>query len=104
MREVRREDDVHDVLAGAEPLRCDRVDDRDRAFELDVRLDAELLAQLASQRLDDRLPSVDAAVKGARLFSSDELEDVVLHPPIKRFLSRWQPGDPAVYLGALWAR
>ena len=27
-----------------------------------------------------------------------------LHPPIQRFLSRWQPGDPAVYLGELWAR
>ncbi|HEY2325848.1 MAG TPA: NUDIX hydrolase [Gaiellaceae bacterium] len=46
----------------------------------------------------------DAAVKGARLFSDDELEDVVLHPPIKRFLTRWQPGDPAAYLGALWVR
>jgi hypothetical protein len=32
------------------------------------------------------------------------LDDVMLHPPIKRFLSRWEPGDPAVYLGALWAR
>ena len=32
-----------------------------------------------------------------------ELDDVVLHPPIQRFLGRWQPGDPAVYLGALWA-
>src|SRR5205823_11790843 len=40
----------------------------------------------------------DAAVKGARLFSDDELQDVVVHPPIKRFLERWQPGDPAVYL------
>ena len=46
----------------------------------------------------------DAAVRGARLFALDELEDVVVHPPIKRFLARWQPGDPAVYLGALWAR
>jgi 8-oxo-dGTP diphosphatase len=46
----------------------------------------------------------DAAVKGARLFTDEELQEVVLHPPIKRFLSRWQPGDPAVYLGALWAR
>ena len=46
----------------------------------------------------------DAAVRGARLFALEELEDVVLHPPIKRFLARWQPGDPAVYLGALWAR
>jgi hypothetical protein len=27
-----------------------------------------------------------------------------VHPPIKRFLTRWEPGDPAVYLGALWAR
>ena len=27
----------------------------------------------------------------------------VLHPPIQRFLQRWTPGDPAVYLGALWA-
>ena len=31
-------------------------------------------------------------------------EEIVVHPPIKRFLERWQPGDPAVYLGALWAR
>ena len=46
----------------------------------------------------------DAAVRGARLFALEELEDVVVHPPIKRFLARWQPGDPAVYLGALWAR
>jgi hypothetical protein len=27
----------------------------------------------------------------------------VLHPPIQRFLARWRPGDPVVYLGALWA-
>ena len=33
-----------------------------------------------------------------------ELEDVVLHPPMKRFVERWQPGDPAVYLGSLWIR
>ena len=33
----------------------------------------------------------------------DELETIVLHPPIQRFLSRWQPGDPPLYLGALWA-
>lgn len=46
----------------------------------------------------------DAAIKGARLFSPEELDDVVLHPPIKRFLARWQPGDPAAYLGALWVR
>ena len=47
--------------------------------------------------------SQDAAVRGHRLFDAAELDDVVLHPPIQRFLRRWQPGDPAVYLGALWA-
>ena len=46
--------------------------------------------------------SQDAAVRGHRLFAVDELEGVVLHPPIQRFLRRWEPGDPAVYLGALW--
>jgi len=60
-------------------------------------------ADLSHRSLED-VETRDAAVKGARLFSADELGDVVLHPPIKRFLSRWQRGDPAVYLGALWAR
>ena len=51
----------------------------------------------------EAVTSADAAVRGHRLFGSGELDSVVLHPPIQRFLSRWQPGDPAVYLGALWA-
>jgi 8-oxo-dGTP diphosphatase len=51
----------------------------------------------------ERVTSHDAAVRGHRLFSPDELTEVVLHPPIQRFLGRWTPGDPAVYLGALWA-
>jgi ADP-ribose pyrophosphatase YjhB (NUDIX family) len=46
--------------------------------------------------------SQDEAVQGHRLFGLDELDGVVLHPPIQRFLQRWQTGDPAVYLGALW--
>jgi ADP-ribose pyrophosphatase YjhB (NUDIX family) len=46
--------------------------------------------------------SDDEAVQGHRLFSPDDLGGVVLHPPIQRFLRRWQPGDPCVYLGALW--
>ena len=46
--------------------------------------------------------STDDAVRGHRLFSLDELAGVTLHPPIQRFLQRWQSGDPAVYLGALW--
>ena len=52
----------------------------------------------------EAVTSQDAAVRGHRLFTVDELDGVVLHPPIQRFLRRWQPGDPAVYLGALWAR
>jgi ADP-ribose pyrophosphatase YjhB (NUDIX family) len=52
----------------------------------------------------EAVTSQDAAVRGHSLFSLTELDDLVVHPPIQRFLSRWQPGDPAVYLGALWAR
>ena len=51
----------------------------------------------------ERVTSQDAAVRGHRLFGVADLDGVVLHPPIQRFLRRWQPGDPAVYLGALWA-
>ena len=55
-----------------------------------------------SGRSLERVQSQDAAVRGHRLFRVHELDDVVLHPPIQRFLSRWRPGDPVVYLGALW--
>ena len=51
----------------------------------------------------EAVTSVDAAVRGHRLFTIGELGEVVLHPPIQRFLARWQPGDPVVYLGPLWA-
>jgi 8-oxo-dGTP diphosphatase len=51
----------------------------------------------------ERVTSQDAAVRGHSLFGVADLDAVVLHPPIQRFLRRWQPGDPAVYLGALWA-
>jgi 8-oxo-dGTP diphosphatase len=50
----------------------------------------------------EAVTSQDAAVRGHRLFGVDDLDGIVLHPPIQRFLRRWQPGDPAVYLGALW--
>lgn len=51
----------------------------------------------------EAVTSQDAAVRGHRLFGVDELAEVSLHPPIQRFLARWQPGDPVVYLGPLWA-
>ena len=41
-------------------------------------------------------------MRGHRLFRLEELDGVTLHPPIQRFLQRWQPGDPAAYLGAMW--
>jgi ADP-ribose pyrophosphatase YjhB (NUDIX family) len=44
----------------------------------------------------------DAAVRGHRLFGVNDLDGIVLHPPIQRFLTRWRPGDPVVYLGPLW--
>ncbi len=50
----------------------------------------------------ETVTSVDAAVRGHRLFGVEELDEIVLHPPIQRFLQRWRPGDPVVYLGALW--
>ena len=50
----------------------------------------------------EAVTSKDAAVRGHRLFTRGELDDVVVHPPIQRFLARWRPGDPVVYLGALW--
>jgi ADP-ribose pyrophosphatase YjhB (NUDIX family) len=56
-----------------------------------------------SGRSLEAVTSQDAAVRGHRLFDSQELDGVIVHPPIQRFLRRWEPGDPAVYLGALWA-
>jgi ADP-ribose pyrophosphatase YjhB (NUDIX family) len=51
----------------------------------------------------ETVTSEDAAVRGHRLFGLGDLEDIVLHPPIQRFVARWRPGDPIVYLGPLWA-
>ena len=51
----------------------------------------------------ENVTSSDEAVRGHRLFMPDELDAVMIHPPIGHFLGRWQPGDPCVYLGARWA-
>jgi len=58
-----------------------------------------------SADLDGSLAEVisrDKAVRGHRLVSPDDLGELAVHPPIQRFLRRWQPGDPCVYLGAMW--
>jgi 8-oxo-dGTP diphosphatase len=54
------------------------------------------------ERSLERVTSRDDAVRNHRLFELEELGGILLHPPIQRFLERWQPGDPVVYLGALW--
>ncbi len=46
--------------------------------------------------------SSDPAVGNHRLFDISDLSEIDLRPPIHRFLSRWQPGDPFVPLGPLW--
>lgn len=51
----------------------------------------------------ETVTSADAAVRGHRLFTLGDLDEIVLHPPIQRFLARWRPADPIVYLGPLWA-
>ena len=40
----------------------------------------------------ESVASQDEAVRGHRIFAVDELAGVVLHPPIQRFLQRWQIG------------
>ena len=60
-----------------------------------------IFAADVSGSLED-VTSQDTAVRGHRAFRLQELDSITLHPPIQRFLQRWQPGDPAVYLGQLW--
>jgi hypothetical protein len=60
-----------------------------------------IFAADVSGSLED-VTSQDAAVRGHRAFHVDELDSIALHPPIHRFLQRWQPGDAAVYLGEMW--
>jgi 8-oxo-dGTP pyrophosphatase MutT (NUDIX family) len=60
-----------------------------------------IFAADVSGTLED-VASQDAAIRGHRAFRLSELDAIALHPPIQRFLQRWQPGDPAVYLGEMW--
>jgi 8-oxo-dGTP diphosphatase len=62
-----------------------------------------IFAGYLGERSLEAVTSHDVAVRGHRLFEVRELSDINLHPPIQRFLGRWQPGDPVVYLGAMWA-
>lgn len=59
-------------------------------------------AHLGDRSLET-VESSDAAVRGHRLFEADELLDIAVHPPIQKFIEKWQPGDASVYLGPVWA-
>jgi ADP-ribose pyrophosphatase YjhB (NUDIX family) len=61
-----------------------------------------IFASDLSEHSLEEVSSIDDAVRGHRLFPPEELDDVVIHPPIQRFLRSWEPGDPTVYLGSLW--
>ena len=100
------------AIGGSGPRRhaLVRGPDRDRGLD---RSGAELRRRSTSSTSSSRATwgagrsrrstSADAAVRGHRLFALGELDEIVLHPPIQRFLARWRPGDPTVYLGPLWA-
>jgi 8-oxo-dGTP diphosphatase len=60
-----------------------------------------IFAADVSGSLED-VTSQDTAVSNHRAFRLSEIDSITLHPPIHRFLQRWQPGDPAVYLGQMW--
>jgi ADP-ribose pyrophosphatase YjhB (NUDIX family) len=101
-RELREEVGIEDEIPVEGPVALVDSISPVRAFAAKHVVHIIFAGDLSGRSLE-AVTSSDAAVRGHRLFDLGELEDVVLHPPLQRFLRRWQPGDPAVYLGALWA-
>ena len=101
-RELREEVGIVDEIPVEGPVAIVDSISPQRAFAAKHVVHIIFGADLSGRSLD-AATSQDAAVRGHRLFDRGELEGVVVHPPIQRFLRRWQPGDPAVYLGSLWA-
>ncbi len=101
-RELAEEVGIHDTVAFEGPIAI--VDSIAPVRSFAAR---HVVHIIFSSDLDGRsleaVTSEDAAVRGHRLFELGDLDEIVLHPPIQRFLARWQPGDPTVYLGPLWA-
>jgi ADP-ribose pyrophosphatase YjhB (NUDIX family) len=101
-RELSEEVGIDDELPVEGPVALIDSISPKRAFATKHVVHIIFAADLSGRSLA-AVTSQDVAVRGHRLFDTAELDDVVLHPPIQRFLRRWQPGDPAVYLGTLWA-
>jgi ADP-ribose pyrophosphatase YjhB (NUDIX family) len=101
-RELREEVGIEDEIPVEGPVAIVDSISPKRAFTAKHVVHIIFAGDLSGRSLE-AATSQDAAVRGHRLFERAELDDVVLHPPIQRFLQRWESGDPAVYLGALWA-
>ena len=101
-RELREEVGIEDELPVEGPIAIVDSISPQRAFAAKHVVHIIFACDLSGRSLE-AVTSQDAAVRGHRLFDERDLDEVVLHPPIARFLRRWQPGDPAVYLGSLWA-
>lgn len=101
-RELREEIGIQDEVPLEGPVALVDSISPQRAFAAKHVVQIVFAGDLSGRSLE-AVTSHDAAVRGHRLFDTADLDDIVLHPPIQRFLHRWQPGDPAVYLGSLWA-
>jgi 8-oxo-dGTP diphosphatase len=101
-RELREECGIDDELPYEGPVAIVDSISPVRSFAQKHVVHIIFAADLSGRSLE-AVTSQDAAVRGHRLFEVGDLDGIVMHPPIQRFLARWQPGDPVVYLGALWA-
>jgi 8-oxo-dGTP diphosphatase len=101
-RELREECAIEDELPVEGPVAIVDSISPQRALSSKHVVHIIFAGDLTGRSLE-AVTSSDIAVRGHRLCDARELDEIVLHPPIQRFLERWQPGDPAVYLGALWA-
>jgi ADP-ribose pyrophosphatase YjhB (NUDIX family) len=102
LRELEEEIGIHDELPFEGPVAIVDSISPIRSFAQKHVVHIIFAGDLSGRSLA-AVTSQDAAVRGHRLFAPEELGGIALHPPIQRFLTRWQPGDPAVYLGAMWA-
>jgi ADP-ribose pyrophosphatase YjhB (NUDIX family) len=100
-RELREEVGIEDEIPVEGPVALVDSISPVRAFAAKHVVHIIFAADLNGRSLE-AVTSTDMAVRGHRLVDATELREIVLHPPIQRFLGRWQPGDPVAYLGALW--
>jgi 8-oxo-dGTP diphosphatase len=101
-RELREEVGIEEELPVEGPVAIVDSIAPQRSFAAKHVVHIVFAADLGKRSLEAAF-SVDEAVRGHRMFGVGELDEIVLHPPIQRFLARWRPADPVVYLGPLWA-